>query len=366
MIAVLEHGAETGRERRRLAAAYLAAWLPYGVLWFFVGIYVGEKPDRAVLSGLVRFASAAALGVAIHWLCGRLPWPEKRRLRFAAAHVGASLAFGAGLLSASVLAFAWRERRPPGQAFAQTVRYLPFELMTDSCLYGLVAGVSYTTRSQRRVREERLNALRAEAAASRAQLGALRAQLNPHFLFNALHSLAALVRHDAERAEEALERLGGLLRYALDEAGERVPLEQEWDFMRDYLRLEQLRLGERLRVEESCDPEARGALVPPFTLQPLVENAVRHGVARVPAGGRVRVTAGVRDDRLTLRVEDDGPGCTPGEWASASGLGLRSLRERLAAGYGGTARLEVATSPGGGFSAAVELPWRAATRMGDA
>ena len=211
------------------------------------------------------------------------------------------------------------------------------------------------------MREERRNALRAEAAASRAQLGALRAQLNPHFLFNALHSLAALVRHDAGRAEEALERLGGLLRYALDEAGDRVPLQQEWDFVRDYLQLEQLRLGDRLRVEESFDAEARGALVPPFTLQPLVENAIRHGVARVPEGGRVRVTARVRDGRLTLRVEDDGPGCAPAEWISAPGLGLRSLRERLAASYAGDARFDVATSPGAGFAASVELP-RAARR----
>jgi signal transduction histidine kinase len=339
-----------------VAAAYLGAWLPYGVLWFFVAIYVGEKLDRAALLGLVRFASAATLGVGIHWVCGRLPWPERGRLRFAALHLAAALAFGGGIVSAAVVAFAWREGRPVAEGFAQTLRYLPFELMTDVCLYGLVAGASYTIRSQRRLREERLNALRAEAAASRAQLGALRAQLNPHFLFNALHSLAALVRRDPEHAEEALERLGGLLRYALDEAGERVPLEREWDFVRDYLRLEQLRLGDRLRVETSCDAEARGALVPPFTLQPLVENAIRHGVARVPAGGRVTVAVRVRDERLTLRVEDDGPGCAPSEWTGGTGLGLRSLRERLAASYGGTARFEVSTSPGAGFQATVELP----------
>lgn len=339
-----------------MAAAYLGAWLPYGVLWFFVAIYVGEKLDRAALLGFARFASAATLGVGVHWICGRLPWPEKGRLRFAALHLAAALAFGGGIVSASVLAFAWYEGRPAGQGFAQALRFLPFELMTDVCLYGLVAGASYTIRSQRRVREERLNALRAEAAASRAQLGALRAQLNPHFLFNALHSLAALVRRDPERAEEALERLGGLLRYALDDAAERVPLEREWSFVRDYLQLEQLRLGDRLRIEESCEAGALGALVPPFTLQPLVENAIRHGVARVPAGGLVRVTAKLDDERLTLSVEDDGPGCAPADCAAALGLGLRSLRERLATGYAGTARLDVSTSPGAGFRASVELP----------
>lgn len=347
---------ETATHRERhLAAAYLAAWLPYGVLWFFVAIYVGEKLGRAALLGSVRFASAAALGVAIHWLCGRWPWPERGRLRFAALHLAAAQVFGGAILSASVLTFAALEGRPVGGAFAQTLRYLPFELMTDTCLYGLVAGVSYTTRSQRRVRQERLNALRAEAAASRAQLCALRAQLNPHFLFNALHSLAALVRHDADRAEEALERLGGLLRYALDESGELVPLEQEWDFVRDYLALEQLRLGGRLRVEECCDAQARGALVPPFTLQPLVENAIRHGVARSAAGGHVRVIARIQANRLLLLVEDDGPGCPPDAWPAAPGLGLRSLRERLAASFP-DARFDVVTAPGAGFRAAIELP----------
>jgi two-component system LytT family sensor kinase len=351
---VQDHAA-TGREGR-LAAAYLGAWLPYGALWFLVARYVGEPFDRAALVAASRFAAASSLGVAIHWLCGRLAWPERRRVPFALAHLGASLVFGAGVLSVPVLAFAWRDGRPPAAGFRQTLSYLPFELMTDTCLYGLVAGASYTIRSQRRVREERLNALRAEAAASRAQLSALRAQLNPHFLFNALHSLGALVRHDAGAAEEALERLGGLLRYALDEAGERVPLAREWDFMRDYLELERLRLGDRLRVEERCDDDARGILVPPFTLQPLVENAIRHGVARVSEGGRVRITAHVQDDRLTLLVEDDGPGCTADAWRQASGLGLRSLRERLASGQGDDARLTVSTSPGAGFSARVELP----------
>jgi signal transduction histidine kinase len=354
------HDASATNRERRLAAAYLAAWVPYGFFYASMSAYVGEAADRVALIGAVRFVSGAALGLGIRWLSARLPWPERGRLRFAAAHLAAAQAFGLALVGSASIVFAWYEGKSVAASFAGTRRYLPFELMMDTFLYGLVAGACYTIRSQQRAREERLNALRAEAAASRAQLSALRAQLNPHFLFNALHSLGALVRHDTDRTEEALERLGGLLRYALDEGGERVPLAREWDFVRDYLQLEQLRLGDRLRVEESCDPEARAVLVPPFALQPLVENAIRHGIAQSPAGGRVCVTARVQGERLTMQVEDDGLGCDPGAWAHAAGLGLRSLRERLAASYRDAARLEVVTSPGAGFRVSIELPTRGA------
>jgi hypothetical protein len=237
---------ETSGSRR--ATAYLGAWLPYGTLWFLLGLYGGSPPAVAALLGVVRYASAAGLALGVHWLCGRIPWPERGRIRFAAAHVGGALAFGWAILGANVATFALYEGRPLRASFAEATRFLPFELLTDACLYGLVAAVSYTLRSQQRVRQERQTALRAEAAASRAQLAALKAQVNPHFLFNALHSLAALPRRDPDRAEEALERLGGLLRYALDDAGDRVPLSREWEFVRDYLELERLRLDSRLRV----------------------------------------------------------------------------------------------------------------------
>ncbi len=345
-------------------AAYLGAWALYGVLWSFIGVYSGTSLDRTVLWGFTRFASGAALGLAVHRLCGVLPWRERGRAWFVAAHLAAALAFGGTIVAMNVVAYALYESKPLSTGFAQTWGYLPFELLMDACLYGFVAAVSYTLRSERRAREERLNVVRAEAAATRAQLAALRAQINPHFLFNALHSLAALVRRSPDGAEEALERLGGLLRYSLDEAGDHVSLKREWEFVRDYVELERLRLGDRLRVEEACDRDAGEALVPPFTLQPLVENAIRHGVAPVPEGGRVRIAARVEGDRLVLVVEDDGPGCTSHVLDASSGHGLRSLRERLAAGYGGSARLTLTTFPGSGFAARVEIPCAAPASEG--
>ena len=174
-------------------------------------------------------------------------------------------------------------------------------------LYGLVAGVCYAARANQRVRAEALLAARAEAAASRAQLQALRAQLNPHFLFNALHSVGALVREDPARAEEAVERLGDMLRYAIgDGAEEEVPLSEEWAFTESYLALESLRYGKRLRIEKHVSPEALSCMVPAFVLQPLVENAVRHGIARRLGGGSLVVHAKVTGEDLALEVRDDG------------------------------------------------------------
>jgi LytS/YehU family sensor histidine kinase len=206
-------------------------------------------------------------------------------------------------------------------------------------------------------RVERLAAERAQTLVADAQLKALRAQLNPHFLYNALHSVSALVRLDAAGAEEALDRLGELLRYALaEEASADVPLAEEWNFVRHYLALESLRFGPRLRLETCLDPEALDGMVPSFLLQPLVENAVRHGVAPRPEGGTVRVEARVEQRHLVLRVADDGPGTTLIEAEQASGLGLRALRRRLKARYAGAAAVEIATARGAGFEVVVRLP----------
>jgi LytS/YehU family sensor histidine kinase len=243
-------------------------------------------------------------------------------------------------------------RRYPNWILEQAVVY--------SWLYGLVAGVSYAVRTQGRLRDQEMAAARAETLATRAQLRALRAQLNPHFFFNALHSLTTLVRNDARAAEEALDRLGGLLRYALDEGfSDDVPLANEWEFVCDYLALESLRLGPRLCVQSELDEDALECLVPSFILQPLVENAVRHGLARRVQGGSLVIEASVKGDELLLRVRDDGRGASREETERTSGLGLRTLRQRLEARYNGSSRVEIVTAPGAGFEVIVAIPARA-------
>jgi sensor histidine kinase YesM len=218
-------------------------------------------------------------------------------------------------------------------------------------LYLVVAGLSYAIRAQRRVRTQEAAAAEAHLLAQQAQLAALRAQVNPHFLFNALHSVGALVASDPSRADEALERLGDLLRYTLG-TEEEVPFAHEWKFTEDYLAFERLRLGDRLKVDARAEPESLEVLVPPLILQPLVENAVRHGIAGRPRGGRVELRARVDGERLVLRVTDDGPGA---DGAGHDGVGLASVRRRLDLRYGSRATLTV-DALAAGFAVSIGMP----------
>jgi hypothetical protein len=184
----------------------------------------------------------------------------------------------------------------------------------------------------------------AEAAARALELQVLRAQINPHFLFNALNNLRALVNEDPARAREMLTRLSNTLRHTLQHsAKERVPLADELAVVRDYVALEQLHHEERLRVDWQVDPAASGASVPPMLLQLLVENAIKHGIARTPGGGVVDIRIARDGDRLSLAVGNPGQ-WKPGSSSDSTGLGLAHLRERLAraGGDGAGCRIEAA------------------------
>jgi signal transduction histidine kinase len=196
----------------------------------------------------------------------------------------------------------------------------------------------------------------AEQKASRARLRAVTAQMSPHFLFNALHSLSALVRRDVPAAEGALERLGGLLRYGLDTDESAVPFADEWSFARKYLDLESLRLGTRLTIREEIDDEVLNKVVPPFIVQPLVENAVRYGVSPFPAGGSVTVRARVEGDALVLEVEDSGPGATLETMADAPGVGIRGVRAQLETHFPQAWRMELVRPATGGFVVRLVMP----------
>ncbi len=217
----------------------------------------------------------------------------------------------------------------------------------------------------RRAAEAALGAARAEAALVRAELAAINGKLNPHFLFNTLNSLQVLTRRDAAAAEQALLRFARLMRYVLDStrgATDRVTLQEELDFVRDYLALESLRLGERLRVQWRIDPATVNEPIPPLTLQPLVENSIVHGIAPRVEGGTVRIEAEHRAEarELALRVADDGAGCAwppaAGTAADGSGVGLAALRRRFEIDFGGRARLAVRSAPGAGFAVEILIP----------
>ena len=233
-------------------------------------------------------------------------------------------------------------------------------------IYGLIVGGSHAVRAEHRARLEREAKVRAEALASRAEaerarveLHALRARLQPHFLFNTLHGIRALVLRDAAKAADAIETLGGLLRYILDLEGrdsDLVTVREELEFTRAYVDLERNRLGGRLTVEEAIDEDALQARIPALTLQPLIENAIRHGIAPRARGGIVRIVVRRSGDALEVVVEDDGVGPAEGAMESAGGIGLRTVRDRIETRYDGAGRFSVSGSPGKGFRVTLGFP----------
>ena len=228
----------------------------------------------------------------------------------------------------------------------------------SALIYVTVSAMSHAWVIARRLREEEAHAVRADALRARAEIAALRAQINPHFLFNTLHSVLGLIRRDPAQAEAALEKLGDLMRYATQvhrHGVDWVALRQERDFVETYLNLETIRLGDRLRVVRRLDEAALDRQVPTFSLQPLVENAVRHGVAPRAEGGEISMTARLETDGM-LRLQVDNDGIGRASEADEGGLGLRVLRERLDALYRGAANITAGPTAAGGYSVVLRLP----------
>jgi signal transduction histidine kinase len=227
-----------------------------------------------------------------------------------------------------------------------------------AAVVGLVHAVHFYDRS--RERERRASALEAQLA--KARLSALQAQLHPHFLFNALNAISTLLRRDTRAAQDALASFSELLRLALSHSSQpEVSLREDVEFLRRYVEIQQTRLGDRLRFEEEIDPAAFDYLVPALLLQPLVENAIRHGIEPSPDPGVVRVTVHPNANRLLMTVEDNGAGLSTKEQeGNGTGIGLQNLRSRLETLYGNQQSVDVTTRDGGGVSVKVEIPLRQA------
>jgi hypothetical protein len=209
-------------------------------------------------------------------------------------------------------------------------------------------------------RAEAVRSAQLSADLSAAQLRALRAQLNPHFLFNSLNSVVTLIGRDPAGAERMLVRLSDLLRGTLAlSSDQEVPLRRELELVEQYLDIEQIRFRDRLSVEWTVDDVARDAAVPALALQPLIENAIVHGTSRNTGGGRITVAATVDGSARQISVRDNGPGPNADGARAGTGIGLSNLRERLNRLYGNAAALSLADAPGGGALATLTLPFRA-------
>ncbi|MGI8547808.1 MAG: sensor histidine kinase [Gemmatimonadaceae bacterium] len=351
------------RHIRRFWFSYSLAWLPYFAGYVAIFLVVRNATlVSALLGSLVNVVPAALLGVAAVSLTGRLSWSQPNRLSFLALHAVFATAYSllwfasltAGLLvQAGIERGSWTVTMFRGPA-------LMWQLLQGALLYLVVVGITYAVRASAAVRELEARAIKAEALRTAAELQALRARLDPHFLFNTLHSVIALVRHNTAAAETALERFADMLRYVLNTGRDRLDdasVRDEWTFVQDYLALEKLRLGARLRVVADIDPESLDWPVPAFTLQPLVENAIRHALAPRSDGGTLWIASSASDDVLRLEVRDDGAGTHPDTIDRASGTGLRLVRQRLEARYGACASMTIHTAPGAGFSVVVCVPF---------
>lgn len=346
----------------RSAAVYAACWVPLAVVYIalLTATSGGTLPVHTVVStALLNTLGPALLGVVIVWMTGRVPFPKRLSAEFVAVHLSL-----AGAFVAAWLWWAFIVVRPLAAASAVDPAIfpyvLPWQAIIGLMLYVVVAGVSYAVRGAFLVNSLAVAAATADRLRAEAELAALRAHLDPHFLFGTLHGVMQLLRDDPAHAERALERLAELLRYVLrlDRAHVRlVTLETEWQFVQSYLWLEQLRLGDRLRVDAQLEDDALACMVPPFTLQPLVENAIRHGLSPKPQGGRLRITARTTEDQLELEIADDGLGRATPPDASVPGLGIQSVVRRLRAHFG-DARVgaEIATALGAGFSVRLVVP----------
>jgi LytS/YehU family sensor histidine kinase len=225
-------------------------------------------------------------------------------------------------------------------------------------MYFAVLGSIYSFMYFTEAREREAQSARLSAQLAEARLGALRMQLNPHFLFNSLNAIGVLVRdQNIAGASRMLELLGDVLHSVLrSDARHEIPLSEEIQFLEQYLAIEQVRFSDRLQVSWSIDDRARSAPVPGFILQPLVENALRHGIAKRGDLGTINVGARIDGDSLVLSVSDNGPGLAPSEVESA-GVGLANTRERLRTMYGAAASLTLESRPGGGAIATIRVPY---------
>jgi sensor histidine kinase YesM len=354
------------------------AWTIIGLFYFSQGrIQKALSNDRTpwqldLATWMSGMYICAALTPIIIWLGRRFPIERNNWARRAGLHLLFSILFSAvelAIHSAVILRFGLIPSVPRSYAATfVTIAGIAFE--QNVLTYWFILGVSRAVRLYREYQENQKRALRLElnsaelkAQLARAQMTALKAQLRPHFLFNALNAVMVLVRQQkTNEAEETLTRLGDLLRSVLEDVeAQEVTLGRELEFVRLYLSVEQVRFQDRLQIGISVDPELLDAAVPHMILQPIVENAVRHGIGRKSAAGRIYISAKRSGNTLCIEVRDDGPGITTPSAETGAGIGLANTRARLRQLYGDAARMTLENATPCGAIATIRLPYRAAS-----
>jgi len=328
-------------------------WWHYLLLWV-LGIYI-----------------FAALALGVLWLGRRFPLQRRNWLSRGALHLLFSIGFS--VLDLSIAAVIFTSLRLMPSMFKDFPSVFGFLLVIDfhsNILgYWTILGAQAGYRYYRGYQERERQALRLEVQASelkmqlaRAQLSALKMQLQPHFLFNTLNAITVLVRQgNTELAEEMLAGLSDLLRCVLEDVeAQEVALRRELEYLKIYLSIQQVRFRDRLKVVISADPETLDAAVPQMALQPIVENAIVHGIGRRSSASRIAITSAHTNGDLVITVEDDGPGFAHGAAGASSGIGLANTEARLRQLYGEAGRLETGNRTEGGARVTISMPFHLA------
>jgi signal transduction histidine kinase len=309
---------------------------------------------RALVIALADWYVWALLAPAIMWLARRFAIERRSWLRSLLVHVPASLFFS---ILKMVIEFQILLLLDPPSARRYPVTQFPSTLFTYYAILGAIYAFDYYGK----YRAHELKASQLQAQLAQAQLQALKMQLHPHFLFNTLHAISSLMRRDVEAAERMIARLSDLLRLTLENVGaQETSLRQELEFLERYLEIEQTRFRDRLRVKMDIEPETLDARVPNLILQPLVENAVRHGVAPHAAPGLIEISARLKEKKLELQVRDNGAGLPDARRAQIKeGVGLANTRARLEQLYGADYLFDLSNRDKGGLVVSLTIPFRA-------
>jgi two-component system, LytTR family, sensor kinase len=310
---------------------------------------------QAVKYALGDWYVVALLSVAVIPLSRRFHFEAGSWGRSFAVHVMASVLFSLAYMVLRGLVGQWQSQAAFQDAFKPLlVKTWHFNLL----IYWVIVAVSHAFDYYRKYRERELRAAELEKRLAQAKLQALQMQLNPHFLFNTLHSISSLMHKDVEAADRMIARLSDLLRAALEGAEtQEVTLQQELKLLQLYLSIEQIRFGNRLTVKMSIAPDTLGAQLPNLILQPLVENAIRHGIEPRARPGCIELQAHRQDGILALVVSDDGVGLSE-NGKIKDGVGLSNTRARLRELYGTAHRFEMIRGPAGGVRVELGIPFR--------
>jgi two-component system, LytTR family, sensor kinase len=344
-------------------------WLLGAGFWTLLGLsFAGQFYISASKAGLdVTWKDAVSSSLGDWYVFALLSIPViylARRFRFEGSHWGRSLAVHALASAMFSLAYmavrgtvaCWQSGLSLQEAFKNLlVKTWHFNLL----IYWVIVVAGHAVEYYRKFREREMRALDLEKHLAQAKLQALQMQLNPHFLFNTLHSISSLMHRDVEAADRMIVRLSDLLRAALESSDtQEVELQHELEFLKRYLEIEQTRLGDRLTVKMDISPETLRARVPNLLLQPLVENAIKHGIEPRARSGRIELRAQRQNGSLALEVRDNGAGLPEGE-PIEEGVGLSNTRARLRGLYGEAHRFDLRPAEGGGLLIQVTIPFQA-------